>query len=243
LALFFLFRRAGTGLIDCSCTFSINSHASFRASSIVTESFDPANRQWIDRRPDARTVTCAASTRIRQHVPERFTANVTLFKAIFGWTRLRANAPAVEADGTVSMALPLAFFWPLGKRFLGLAAYFEEAFSGATVARWSATLAFVVVVAFSFVMAVLRAIRRMTIDPSGRPEKQGKSGRLTDKSRRSAEPVLTPAGAARSWAVKDERKQIRKDVIGKVPRVGLYARVSTNDSVIVWRLDRWDGRS
>jgi hypothetical protein len=89
---------------------------------------------------------------MREHVPQRFTANVSFFNAILGWTRLCASTSTLEAGGTVS----LAFCWPVGTLFLGLAAYFVEAFSGATVARCSATLAFVVVVAFNFVMAVLR---------------------------------------------------------------------------------------
>lgn len=50
---------------------------------------------------------------------------------------------------------PLAIFWRLGAPFFALAAFFEEAFSGATVAPCSATAAAVsVVAAFSVVIFV-----------------------------------------------------------------------------------------
>ena len=47
---------------------------------------------------------------------------------------------------------PLAIFWRLGAPFFALAAFFEEAFSGATVAPCSATAAAVSVVAASWVV-------------------------------------------------------------------------------------------
>ena len=50
---------------------------------------------------------------------------------------------------------PLAAFWPLGAPFFGLAPFFEEAFSGATCARCSPTVAaFSVIVVSTFVMVV-----------------------------------------------------------------------------------------
>jgi hypothetical protein len=47
---------------------------------------------------------------------------------------------------------PLALFWLLGAPFFVLAPFFEEAFSGATVALCSATAAVSVVSAFSVVI-------------------------------------------------------------------------------------------
>jgi hypothetical protein len=75
----------------------------------------------------------------------------------------------------------------LGAPFFGLAPFFQEAFSGATVAPCSATAAvFSLVAASAFIMVVsgesfLRQIRRTTIHGSGCQETQGESGRLGDE--------------------------------------------------------------
>src|SRR5881396_515890 len=54
--------------------------------------------------------------------------------------------------GAVALVLPLAVFRPLGAPFFWLVPFFEEAFSGATVAPCSATLA--AVLASALVMVV-----------------------------------------------------------------------------------------
>src|SRR6476469_3176620 len=55
---------------------------------------------------------------------------------------LAAFLPALASFfGAVLGLPPLAVFWPLGAPFFGLASFFEEAFSGATFAPCSATMA------------------------------------------------------------------------------------------------------
>src|SRR5216110_981881 len=55
--------------------------------------------------------------------------------------------------GAAALGLPpLAIFWPLGAPFFGAEPFFEEAFSGATVAPCSATVA--TVLASALVMLV-----------------------------------------------------------------------------------------
>ena len=80
------------------------------------------------------------------------------------------------------MALaPLAVFWPLGAPFFSVAAFFEEAFSGATCAPCAATAAVWVVLWSWFFMVLFLSVQwlalasRMTIDRSGSAGKQVKS--------------------------------------------------------------------
>ena len=81
----------------------------------------------------------------------------------------------LSAGGALGLA-PLALLWPLGAFFLGLAPFFEEAFSGATVAPCAATAAAVsVVAAFSvviFVCSPSAGLPRQDIHHSGAPGKQ-----------------------------------------------------------------------
>ena len=57
--------------------------------------------------------------------------------------RLGADGPGYFFEG--AFFPPLAVFWPLGAPFFGLAPFFEDALSGATVALCSATVAAVLV--------------------------------------------------------------------------------------------------
>src|SRR5579862_6321311 len=85
--------------------------------------------------------------------------------ASFGWAAVLALGCFLAGAALASFfglalasflaAAFLAFFWPLGTPFFWLASFFEEAFSGATVAPCSATAAAsVAVAATSFVMVV-----------------------------------------------------------------------------------------
>jgi hypothetical protein len=74
--------------------------------------------------------------------------------ASLAWAGL-AFFPALPSFFGEALALPLAAFWPLGAPFFVLAPFFEEAFSGATCAPSSATVAaFSAIVASAFVIAV-----------------------------------------------------------------------------------------
>jgi hypothetical protein len=62
--------------------------------------------------------------------------------------------------GAALILPPLAAFWPLGAPFFWVAPFFEEAFSGATCAPCSATVAaFSVILASAFVMGVAFFLR------------------------------------------------------------------------------------
>src|SRR5258708_3612479 len=66
-----------------------------------------------------------------------------------------AFLPTLAFFGVAFVLLPLAAFWPLGAPFFWVALFFEEAFSGATCAPCSATVAaFSVILASAFVMVM-----------------------------------------------------------------------------------------
>jgi hypothetical protein len=73
--------------------------------------------------------------------------------ATFGFAAFVALAAFLAGSAFLGLAAApalgfpaLAFFWLSGAPFFGLAAFFEEAFSGATVAPYSATAAAVLLV-------------------------------------------------------------------------------------------------